>query len=46
MLMKAVQGLRTFKENNELMPDNLNPILNTIASLACSTAECEEVLAL
>lgn len=39
--IQAVQGLRAFIENNELLPDNFKPILNTIASLPCSTAECE-----
>ncbi|XP_008183248.1 E3 SUMO-protein ligase KIAA1586-like [Acyrthosiphon pisum] len=39
--VQAVQGLRAFIENNELIPDNFKPILNTIASLPCSTAECE-----
>lgn len=39
--IQAVQGLRAFIENNESIPDNFKPILNTIASLPCSTAECE-----
>lgn len=39
--MLAVQGLRDFIENNELVLKNFTPILNTITSLPCSTAERE-----
>jgi len=39
--IQAVQGLRAFIENNELIPDSFKPILNTIVSLPCSIAECE-----
>lgn len=39
---ESVQGLRAFIENNELIPDNFELTLNTIASLPCSTAECEK----
>ncbi|XP_060872773.1 zinc finger protein 436-like [Metopolophium dirhodum] len=43
---ESVQGLRAFTENNELIPDHFEPILNTITSLPCSTAECERCFSL
>jgi hypothetical protein len=44
--IQDVQGLRAFKENNELILDNFEPILNTIASFQCSTSECKKCFSL
>jgi len=39
--IEAIQGLRTFIKDNELIPTKFKPILNTIKTLPRSTAECE-----
>jgi hypothetical protein len=39
--IEKAKDLKTFIEDNELIPKNFKPILNTIASLPCSIVECE-----
>lgn len=39
--LEAIAGLRDFTENMESVPEKLKPLLTTISTLPCSTAECE-----
>lgn len=39
--LQAIQGLRNFTEDSKSIPDDLKPLLRTLSTLPCSTAECE-----